>query len=200
LKPETSQTLEGGLRYKSKAFSASVAIFSASYDDFIEQVLIGGSYTPTDTGLYQFINLTDAWISGADLRGRADLDGGFSVNLAASTAKGSYSNNGVKTPLASIEPWKAVAGVKYRSSGDVVGGAITLTHSAAKEASKVGTPCTPSCYVPPAFMVAEVTANWNVTPEMAVRAGIFNIGYSNYTWWSEVCGLASTSLVKDAYT
>jgi hemoglobin/transferrin/lactoferrin receptor protein len=46
LKPETSTTLEGGLRAKGAAWTASATAFTGDYKDFISQVQVAGNFTP----------------------------------------------------------------------------------------------------------------------------------------------------------
>ena len=39
-----------------------------------------------------------------------------------------------------------------------------------------------------------------MTDHATLRAGIFNITDKKYFWWSDVRGLNSTSVVRDAYS
>lgn len=201
LHAETSDTLEAGLRYNSPRWSGSVAAYSGHYHGFIEQVQIGGTYSPTDPGLFQYVNLDEVKLSGVEGRARVDLGSGFTFNASASTSQGTQTTNGQKSPLISIEPWKAVAGLSYHSGP--FGGAFTITHSAQKDPAKVAASsqvsCQPNCYVPPAFTIADVTAYWNLTSALTLRAGVFNLTNEKYAWWSDVRGIATTQPV-DAWT
>ncbi|MBP2159178.1 MULTISPECIES: TonB-dependent hemoglobin/transferrin/lactoferrin family receptor [Asticcacaulis] len=200
LKPETSRTFEAGLRWSGARFDGSVTAFSANYDNFIEQVQVGGSFTPADPARYQFVNRSDVEISGLELRGRAELGRGFTLNVAASTAKGDVIAPTGKTALASIDPMKVAGGVHYRDGENRFGGAVMVTHAAKKDSDRLGVTCTPSCFVPDAFTTVDVTAFWNITKAVTLRAGIFNLTDEKYMWWSDGRGLSSTATFIDAYT
>ena len=80
------------------------------------------------------------------------------------------------------------------------GGHFTITHSEGKQKSRVSNVCTPTCFTPPSFTVADLTAYAAVTEAATIRIGVFNLFDKKYWWWSDVRGLSDTSLVKDAYT
>jgi hemoglobin/transferrin/lactoferrin receptor protein len=213
LKPETSETFELGFRLNRPTWNASVTGFTGKYDDFIEQVQVRGSFTPTDPAVYQYINQSKAEISGAEARFITELGGGFTLQGAASYARGNSENAGKKTPLVSIDPVKLVAGLSYRDPAGRFGGALNAVHSAKESAGRSGVSCsitigTPPrtqtgsdyCWMPKAFTVFDLTAYWNVTDSVTLRGGVFNITGQTYAWWSDVRGLADNSTVKDAYT
>lgn len=196
LKPEISETLEGGLRYAGDAVSASFAVYSGRYRDFISQEMVGGTFAPNDPGIFQFINLDKVKLSGVEARGSFKFGNGFALNAAASSTTGKVTDLTGTHDLDSVQPWKAVAGISYHGEGDRFGGAFTVTHSAKKEHG--------AGFVPPAFTVADLTAYWNLTPSLALRAGIFNLTDEKYIWWSDVRGMSTTTPdgvdVSDAYT
>jgi hemoglobin/transferrin/lactoferrin receptor protein len=201
LRPETSKTIEGGLRLKADGWYFSLTGFSGEYEDFIDQVMVGGAFTAANPAIYQFINLSGVKISGLESSLNARLSDSFSLKIAASSSRGRSLSGGVAVPLASVDPFKLVTGLNYRDNSGRFGGQFIVTHSAAKDGEKTG--CTPSptaCYVPPAFTTADLTAWWDVTANVTLRAGVFNLTDETYSWWSDVRGLASTSLVKDNYT
>lgn len=201
LRPETSQTLEGGLRYVDEEISLSGTIFSGQYKDFIDQVQVGGNFTPLNPAIYQFINQGSVVINGAEFKGNVDLGSGFDTIVAVSYAHGSSKNAGVRRPLDSIDPIKIVAGLGYRDPAGIWGGRITITHSEGKQAERVSsTLCTPSCYLPGAFNIVDATGFWNISDNFTARVGVFNLFDKKYSWWSDVRGLSSTSTVTDAYT
>ncbi len=201
LKPETSETFEGGVRWKNDRIALSGAVFTGTYDGFIDQVQVGGSFTPLDPALYQYVNLGKVKISGAEASGQARLGHGFTANAAVSYAHGDVYSSGTKSPLDSIEPVKVVAGLSWRQSEDRYGGALTLTHGEGKSAGRVSaTACSPSCFTPPGFTIVDATAFWRVSDHATLRGGVFNITDQKYWWWSDVRGVASGSTTLDAYT
>ncbi|EGF91650.1 heme receptor HupA [Asticcacaulis biprosthecium C19] len=198
LKPETSKTWEGGLRYRNDVFSGTVTVFSAKYDDFIEQVFIGGTFTASDPARYQYVNQSKVEIEGAEARGTLKIGERFTFDVAASTARGTNTTTGVA--LASIDPAKLVLGLSYRALSGHFGGGLHTTTVVRKDAERLGVTCTGGCYVPDAFATVDLTGWWDVTDSATVRAGVFNLTNEKYAWWSDVRGLARTSTIKDAYT
>jgi hemoglobin/transferrin/lactoferrin receptor protein len=201
LKPETSETIEGGLRYDDNILSLSGTVFSGQYRDFIDQVQVSGSFTPTDPAVFQFVNLGSVHINGAEAKAVVNWGAGFDTILAVSYAHGNSINAGVRQPLDSIDPVKIVGGLGYRDPSDVWGGRLTLTHSEGKDASRVSsTLCATACYRPGAFNIVDATIFWNINGNFTARAGAFNLFDIKYIWWSDVRGVAANSPIVDAYT
>lgn len=200
LAPETSRTFEAGVRWRGERISIGASAFTGQYEDFIEQVLVGGSFTPLDPAIYQFRNIGEVEISGFEATAQAQLGGGFTGNFAFSYAKGDGTSGGVTVPLASIEPIKVVAGVTWRDEAGRFGGALNLLHLTGKEEDRTGTVCTPRCFTPGQATIVDLTGYWNVTDFATLRAGVFNLTDQTYWYWSDVRGLSTTSVVRDAYT
>ena len=204
LKPETSETVEGGVRLKGTAaganWSGSVTAFSGRYKDFIEQVQISGAFTPTNPGVFQTVNLGKVKIDGWEAKGAANWDNGFGVSLAASHARGEQTNGAVKAPLDSVDPTKLVAALSYRDPEGRFGGHAFITHSEAKKASRVAQACTPSCFLPSDFTVLDLTAYVKLNDQIRFNAGVFNVTDETYYWWNDVRGLSSTAVSREAYS
>jgi len=200
LRPETSQTIEGGLRYVDDTFTLGGTAFVGQYKDFIDQVQVGGNFTPLNPALYQFVNQGSVLIKGLELKGAVDFGNGFDAIVAASYAHGNAKNAGVRRPLDTVDPVKIVAGLGYRN-GNLWGARINVVHSAGKEADRVSTlACAPSCFLPGSFNIVDATAFWSINEHLTVRGGAFNLFDKKYFWWSDVRGLASTSTVIDGYS
>ncbi|MGE0596838.1 MAG: TonB-dependent hemoglobin/transferrin/lactoferrin family receptor [Hyphomonadaceae bacterium] len=201
LGPETSDAAEIGLRLRDvNAFGgtlrASATAFTASYDDFIEQAVVGGSFTPMDPAIFQYVNLGSVEVSG--LEGRADInwENGFGLTLSASTAEGEQESGGVTAPLESVDPFKFVAGLSYADPGGRFGGQAIVTHSAQKPRGETAV----GNFRPEAFTILDLTAYWNLTDAATFRVGVFNVFDETYWWWSDVRGLSEASAVRDAWT
>jgi len=199
LTPETSEAFEGGARWVTPVWTAEITAFSGEYRNFIEQAQVGGAFTPTDPAVFQFVNLAKVKIRGVEGRARVRLDNGFGGFVAASYARGD-SYNPAKAPLDSVDPVKVTAGVSYRDPEGRYGGELTLTHAARKDADRIAQACTPSCFRPATFTVLDLTAYWRPVDGITVRGGVFNLTDETYAWWSDVRGLASTAVSRDAYT
>lgn len=201
LKPETSETIEAGLRWSSERLSGRVVVFTSEYEDFIEQRTVSGSFTPNDPAVFQYVNLSGAEIYGAEAGFEAGLGAGFKFEAAASFARGDAKNRGVEAPLPSIDPFKFASGLEWREPADRFGGQLFATYSDGKSPSRAGVACTPSCFIPDSFVVFDAVGWWKVTEAFTVRAGVFNIADEKYWWWSDVRGgLSSTAAFRDAYT
>ncbi len=199
LKPETSHTIEGGVRWTTKVWSAGLTGFSGEYKDFIDQAQVGGDFSPTNPAVFQFVNLGKVRIKGVEGRARAEFDNGFGGFVAASYTKGD-SIGATKTPLDSVDPFKLVGGVSYRAPSGLYGGELVATHSAGKKAGRVAQVCTPSCFLPGDFTTLDLTAFLRIGEKAILRAGVFNLTDETYWWWNDVRGLSSTAVSRDAYT
>ena len=201
LDPERSESFEGGIRFSSDAISLDVTGFSARYKDFISQEQVDGNFLPSDPAIFQFVNLDRVRVKGAEARFEGRASSGLYTTLALSYAKGDVIDpDGGRSPLSSIDPLKLVAGIGYREREGRFGGQLIMTHAGRKEASRTTGLCTPECFRPDAFTILDATAFVRVMDALTLRAGVFNILDKKYSWWSDVRGLASTSLVTDAYT
>ncbi len=200
LKPETSVTYEGGIRLHGPGWSASATGFTGDYSNFIDQVQVSGTFSPTDPAVFQFVNLEAVHISGAEAKAQAAIGMGFTLQGGFSYAQGTTRSAGVTTPLNSIEPIKVVAGLGWREAAGRFGGQLTAVHSEGKAQRDVSLSCSPACFTNPAFTVLDLTAFWSLTPSIVARAGIFNLTDQAYFWWSDVRGLAATSTVIPGYS
>ena len=201
LGPERSESFEGGVRFSSRDVSLDITAFSSNYLEYISQEVVGGSFTPADPAIYQFVNLDRVRVKGAEARFEGRASNGLHATLALSYATGNVIEpGGAKTPLSTIDPLKLVVGVGYRDPQVRFGGQLIATHSAQKEADRTTGLCNPACYRPDSFTILDLTAYAKVIDGLTLRIGIFNLLDKKYAWWSDVRGLASTSTVTDAYT
>jgi hemoglobin/transferrin/lactoferrin receptor protein len=200
LDPETSDTFEAGLRVHQGRWRGSVAAFTGRYEDFIEQVLVGGTFTANDPGRYQYINLANVRIRGVEGKTEVDLVAGLRFAASVSYSHADSKTNGVETPLASVEPLKWVAGLEWNGPASRYGAQLIAVHSQGKSASRAGITCTPSCFLPSSFTSFDALAWWKATDRVSLRAGVFNISDEKYWWWSDVRGLSSTQVSRDAYS
>jgi hemoglobin/transferrin/lactoferrin receptor protein len=201
LKPETSESWEGGFRLNSGPVSLNVTGFISNYDDFISQEVTSGGFTPANPAIYQFINLDKVKVKGAEASFAVTGTNGLFGKMGISYAQGDVIEpNGARSSLSTVDPLKLVIGAGYRAPSGDFGGEVTATHSAQKELSATTGVCTGTCYTPGAFTVLDATVFFRVTQGLTLRAGVFNIFDAKYAWWNDVRGLPSTSTVKDSYT
>ncbi|MEE4199195.1 TonB-dependent receptor domain-containing protein, partial [Erythrobacter sp.] len=192
LGPETSESWELGARYVGDSFSLQVVRFEGDYDDFISQQVIGGSFTPQDPALFQFVNFDGAAIDGFEIKADWESDSGITANFALAYADGDVVNpDGSRIPLDTVDPLTIVGGVGYRDPAGRFGADLIVTHNARKQADEVERAADGSdLFVrPDASTILDLTAFVEVTSRLKLRAGIFNLFDETYALWSDVRGL-----------
>lgn len=210
LKPETSETFEGGVRLSSQNVSLSVTGFTGSYRNFISLENVG--FASDGFMLFQNINLGKVRISGAEAQFEARARNGLYANLALSYAKGTVNPGQTsEAGLLSIDPAKLVMGLGYRDPKGLFGGQLIMTHSAGKSLGSVrgagtavsGCSATADCIRPDGFTILDATAFVKLGEALTLRAGVFNLLDNKYSWWSDVRPLAATAAnlaIVDSYT
>ena len=197
LGPERSESWEGGIRFGGKNFSISATAFTADYEDFIAQTDVGGSGTPTDPTVFQYVNIGRVEIEGLEGKAEGRLGNGITGRLAVAYAKGDeILPGGTRAPLETIDPLNLVAGIGYSDPGGRFGGEVIVTHHARKGADRAAA----GAYRPDAFTILDATAFVRLAESLTLRAGVFNLTDETYAYWSDVRGLAASSTVTDAYT
>ncbi|MCS7101282.1 MAG: TonB-dependent hemoglobin/transferrin/lactoferrin family receptor [Burkholderiaceae bacterium] len=200
LRPETSRTVEIGAKLRGERGRLTVAAFAGRYEDFIEQVRVRGSFTPADPAIFQYVNLRDVRIEGAELLGEWNLLPGWTVKGSAAWAQGEDRASGA--PLNSINPLQLSAGVAWRALPSLRA-TLDVRHAARKRAGDVDNssftaPATQ--FIPPAWTVVDLALGWQPLAWLSVHAGVFNLTDRKYWVWTDVRGLASNSAVADAFT
>jgi len=192
LEPETSESWEIGARYVGDMFTLQVVGFDGDYDNFISQQVVGGSFTPQDPAVFQFVNFDRVKIDGFESKATMELDSGITGQLAIAYADGDViSPDGTRTPLDTVDPFNLVAGFGYQDPERRFGTDLILVHNARKDADEVeradyGT----DLFVrPDASTVFDLTAYWRVTDAITLRAAVFNLFDERYALWSDVRGL-----------
>ncbi|MFT3811601.1 MAG: TonB-dependent hemoglobin/transferrin/lactoferrin family receptor [Micropepsaceae bacterium] len=204
LKPETSESIEGGIRYVVPGFQLSLTAFYGQYEDFISQQVVSGGGTPADPFVYQYVNLGSVEISGIEGRIAGDLGAGFSAIAAFSYSDGDDTTGPVDVPLATIDPFKVSAALNWEDDKGRFGAQLAAVHVSRKRASDTScanapsVPCT--IFLPPSFTTLDLTAWVEITEGVRLRGGVFNITDETYWWWSDVQGVATTTAFKNLFT
>lgn len=196
LRPETSETFEGGLRLNSKAVDLSVTAYSGRYRNFISQVQVGGTGTAANPLLFQYQNLNRVKVEGIEARFEGRTDWGLTATLAVAYARGDqFDQANIATPLLTIDPLKLVTGLGYRAPDGKFGGQIIMTHAARKEEARA-----PGIFRPDDYTILDATVFVRLAERFTLRAGIFNLLDKAYIEYADVRGLAPTSTITDAFT
>lgn len=200
LKPETSNSFEFGLRGRYDLGSFGVALFYNKYKDFISTETVAD---PDGTGLLTFqpLNLGKVTIRGAEAKGDIKLDAFMPQGTRAlgSIAYARGKNEETGQPLNSVDPLKAVLGLGYDAPSGIYGGQLTWTLVQAKDRvdhSGDADLLINSQFETPGYGVLDLSGWWQITQEVSVNGGLFNVTDQKYWNWGDVQGrdTDSTSL------
>ncbi|PAV47971.1 heme/hemoglobin receptor [Pseudomonas sp. HAR-UPW-AIA-41] len=201
LKPETSDSFEVGLRGQYAQGSWGLALFYNQYDDFIEQVTLAEDPTGNGRLTFQSQNLDRVTIRGAEARGELFLDNaglpaGSKLRGSLAYARGKDEESG--QPINSIDPLKSVIGLAYDAPSGQFGGELAWTLVAAKE--RIDDSQTANQYQPSGYGTLDLLGYWQLTEEVSVNGGLYNLTDKQYWQWGDVRGLSSTSAGLGRYS
>jgi hemoglobin/transferrin/lactoferrin receptor protein len=198
LKAERSRGLELGVRGRHPRLEYTATVFDTRYRDLILSRAplacpADPACVPGATGTFQSRNVAHARIFGAEASVLWRAAGPWSLQAAASHARGDDTDKDV--PLNTIEPTRLVAGVFYDADG--LSAALHATHTRAKTRIDQSTGVR---FAPPAYTVVDLTASWQVHPRVRVSAGVFNLFDRKYWLWSDVRDVVNPAATVDRYT
>lgn len=198
LKPETSRTVELGVRGGQDRTHWEVAAFNGRYKDFIEElVAVGGSTsTPADPLRYQAVNRGRVTLRGFEFKGQLPLGRSTVLKAAYGQTTGTDSDSG--RPLNSVNPAQLVFGVDHQMGVWTLG--ATLNHVARKSAEDIDDSTTANQFATPAHTTLDLRASWQLRPGLRLSGAIRNLTDRKYWEWTNVRGIAASSPVLDAYT
>jgi len=197
LQAEHANSVELGFHGRINSWRYSLAAYDNRYTNFISEQVVGGTGTPADPMIFQYINLTDAHIHGIEARNEWFLNDQWSTSLGAAYSYGESTSAGVSAPLDTIQPAKLVWGLRYEGEG--WNARANLTHGWAKPADRIAPESTPQ-FAPPSYTLFNLGASWKPVRDVTVTANLNNLFDAKYWLWSDAHGLADNSTVKDAYT
>lgn len=191
LKPESSDSFEVGLRGQYDWGNFRLVGFHNTYDNFIvtnqqvgQRCLIPAPVCPPTQRVNQFqsINIGRARIYGLELAGEYRLTPGESgLSLLASAALTQGDDLTGDRPLDTVDPVTAVLGLRYRAPEDQWRAELISTF--------VGTPRVPTgttTFVPKAYAIVDLIGSYNITPNLGLSLGVYNLFNQEYYTYSEV--------------
>ncbi|MEN6544161.1 TonB-dependent hemoglobin/transferrin/lactoferrin family receptor [Parvibaculum sp.] len=191
LKPEQSDGVEFGLRGKyASGSSFSTSVFYNRYKDFIETVTLPAGTLPGGLTAFQYQNLSNVVIYGAEARGDYRFLPEWA--LVGSIAYAYGEDQDTHQSIDSVDPVKLVTGLKYQSEN--WGAEFTATHAWRHTRVSEAT-----YFNAPSYTVLDLTAYVEVMPTFTVNAGVFNLTDEKYFISQDVKSIASTSTVIDRY-
>ncbi|MBI2214798.1 MAG: TonB-dependent hemoglobin/transferrin/lactoferrin family receptor [Acidobacteria bacterium] len=184
LRAETSDSLEVGIRGAGSFGSWELTGFYNEYDDFIDTAFVG-----MNGGLqqFQYRNIGTARIRGIEGRGALSLHAlreslrNVAIRGALAYADGDDLTN--DKALATVDPFEVTAGLHY-SPGRL---GLELTATWADERTYVEETRTGSATRrTPSFTVVDLVARYELTTDIRLTAGLFNLADEEYWRWSNV--------------
>jgi hemoglobin/transferrin/lactoferrin receptor protein len=193
LKSESSDGLELGIRWAQAGSSVNLAAYYTDYQDFIETKVNLGPDPESGVVLFQSQNIDEAHIYGAELQFSQDLSywsdalSGMDLNLGLAWNRGTNDENG--EPLNSVDPAEAILGLNWSAESLPLRASLTTTLTEAKDRVSDGRSET---FETPGYGIIDLTASYQLNPNMVLRGGLFNMSDKRYWRWSEVRGLAAS--------
>jgi hemoglobin/transferrin/lactoferrin receptor protein len=194
LKPETSDTFELGVRGNFSQFRFSATGFYNDYDDFIETFADAGVDFTIVPGfpvnLFQTQNVARARTYGFELSGEyrfSPKPHGFSLLAGLGLTVGDDLT--ADQPLESVDPFKAVVGLRYRAP-EAVWGADLIATFASEPRLRDDRPA--GSYEPEGYTVVDLIGYYNITPLLTLNVGVFNLLNDQYFLYSDVRSLINS--------
>jgi hemoglobin/transferrin/lactoferrin receptor protein len=204
LEAEESLNLEAGYRWQTDSVRFGLSIFRDKYDNFIESASLTGSACSTSGSCADYtysmpVNRGEVTVRGFEAEGLWRVSDDWTGRMAFTYNHG---EKGDGTPLASIAPAKLVLGMNYAAPSQRWNITGNITHQVAKEERNAGESDTGYGETESAFLdyaseytVFDLFGSYNVTPNLRVSAGVYNLFDKRYWLWSRVRNLSEGTMV-----
>ncbi len=187
LKPETSNNYEVGLKGAYPKANFSLVGFVSKYDDLIDTTLVSGSSCPAyirNCMEFQANNVDEAEIWGIEFSSEYNFNekkNGFSLLSSLAYNYGDNTSGTEDVPLTSIEPFKAIIGLKYTTPNEKWTTELLSSYVGEARTSDAYTnnPSDP-------YTVIDFINNFNVNENLALDLGIYNLNDKRYFNYSTV--------------
>ena len=202
LQAEKNNSLEIGLRKTRGSLGFEVSAFRGQYKNFIEQIQLQGSFTPADPAIFQFVNLSNARLTGVEGKLAYAFASGIQLHTGFAKIKGTQILEGVRTPLNSVNPTRWLGGIGYKNPANTLAIDLNANYSAAKKREEVADTLTAPAtqFLPPAATLLDLNVYWRINKHLSLSAGISNLTNKKVWRWSDVIGRANKAVDLDAYT
>jgi hemoglobin/transferrin/lactoferrin receptor protein len=186
LKPERARSVELGVRGALDGMSWQVAFYDNRYRDFISQQFVGGSFSPGDPAVFQYVNLASARIRGGELRMEWRPAAGWTGQFALARAQGESEADGVRTPLDTVNPLRMRLAMRHEAAA--WSATAQWQHADAKQARAASSS---TAFLPPNSDVLDLLATWRLNATWSLRGALLNLFDATYWRWSDVRGVSA---------
>ncbi|WP_386688720.1 TonB-dependent receptor domain-containing protein [Lonepinella sp. MS14437] len=191
LKSETADNFELGFKGNTETLQYRISGYYNRYKNFIDWQ----DLTIQQSGYTQFLqyqNLDKAKIYGVTANAKWKFYNDFYTTAGIAYSRGKAKNNGVKTPINSIQPLKTKLEFGYES--EQFGADISWTYNRAKADKDIVN----AMYNPTGgYSVFDLGVYWKPVKDLTLTANVNNLFDKKYWNWNDISYLA---LLKDGST
>ena len=188
LDAETSNSFELGLRGNFPQVNFGLVGFYNRYQDFIDFQLVGTEIIGGDDfDVFQNVNIDDAETFGVEAQAEYRFSpglAGFSLLSASSWTVGNNLTEG--EPLATVDPFEAVLGLRYRAPEDHWGAELVGTFVGEARGEGFEPEPDEDPFVPDGFIVADLLGYYRLTSGITLNLGLFNLFDTEYFRYADV--------------
>ena len=190
LEPETSDSYEIGLKGSYDQFDFGLTGFYNRFDNFIDTNFVGiTSIGGRDFQQFQSQNLEGAETYGieakAEYRFSPGKEGLSLIGSLAWTEGNDFEND---QALESVDPFKAVAGLRYRAPEDRWGSELVATFVAANDRAPKVNDDGNDLFIPDGYFTLDLLGYYKFTDKVTLNVGLFNLLDEKYWSWQDVRG------------
>ena len=197
LKSETSDNYEIGINGSYPKFDFGINGFFSKFDNRID------SYTRIANDSqgyyrYQFQNKDQAEMYGIELNSNYNFNAepsGFSLINSIAWTEGNDTSTSDYVPLTSIDPFKAIFGLRYDSDSEKWSSELIATYTGVAKTSSSNT-----YFVPDASTIFDAITNYNVNDRLSLDVGLYNIFDTKYYNYQTVKTESPTAADLDKFS
>ena len=181
LKSEKSNNYEIGVNGTYDKLSFAFNGFWTNFTDRIDGIVkLPSTHPLADPGysVYQFQNKDKAEVYGFELNSNYNFNAepnGFSLINSMAWTVGNDTSTSDYSPLTSIDPFKAIFGLRYDSKSEKWSSEIIATHTGVAETSSNNTN-----FVPDSSTIIDAITNFKFNDQLSLDVGLYNIFDTKY--------------------
>lgn len=194
LEPETSDSLELGVRYSGAATSLEFTLFQNRHEDFIETLVNLGRDPESGLIVYQSQNVDEVTIEGAELRFEHHFDTLPGLRAIAALLWSEGENDQTGEDIVSVDPHRLVAGLDYTAPSQKWGVEFVSTFVDGRETDDEAQ------FATPGYALFDLMGWVNLADNVKLVGGMFNLTDRKHWEWASVQGIAANDPAIDRYT